>query len=50
MASVSWEIKENPNWKEALAISKKCGTGEYPATWVLNFINEWNEAVARLRK
>nr|DAV92663.1 MAG TPA: hypothetical protein [Caudoviricetes sp.] len=29
---------------------KQYAVSTYPATWVLKFINEWNAAVARLRR
>lgn len=50
MAKVSEEAKQNPNWIRAFETSKQLVTCTYPATWVLNFINEWNAAVARLKE
>lgn len=50
MAQNSDEIKQDPNWARAVAISKQYAVSTYPATWVLKFINEWNAAVARLRR
>lgn len=50
MAQIPYEIKQDPNWTRALEISTQYSAGKYPAMWVLNFINEWNAAVARLRR
>lgn len=50
MAKVSEETKQDPNWARAFETSKQLGACTYPASWVLNFINEWNAAVARLRR
>lgn len=50
MAQIPNEIKQDPNWARAVAISKQYAVSTYPATWVLKFINEWNAAVARLRR
>lgn len=50
MAKVSEEAKQNPNWIRAFETSKQLVTCTYPATGILNFINEWNAAVARLRR
>ena len=50
MAQISNEIEQDPNWARAVTISKQYAVSTYPATWVLNFINEWNAAVARLRR
>lgn len=50
MAKVSEETKQDPNWARTVAISKQYAVSTYPATWVLKFINEWNAAVARLRR
>ena len=50
IAKVSEETKQDPNWARAFETSKQLGACTYPATWVLKFINEWNAAVARLRR
>lgn len=50
MAKVSEETKQDTNWARAFETSKQLGACTYPASWVLNFINEWNAAVARLRR
>lgn len=50
MAQIPNEIKQDPNWARAVAISKQYAVSTYPATWVLKFINEWNTAVARLKE
>lgn len=50
MAKVSEDTKQDPNWARAFEASKQLGACTYPASWVLNFINEWNAAVARLRR
>lgn len=50
MPNVSKSIKQDPNWTRALILSRQLDVNKYPATWVLNFINEWNAAVARLRR
>lgn len=42
MAQIPNEIKQDPNWARAVAISKQYAVSTYPATWVLKFINEWN--------
>lgn len=47
MAQIPNEIKQDPNWARAVAISKQYAVSTYPATWVLKFINEWNAAVQK---
>lgn len=37
MAQISDEIKQDPNWARAVAISKQYAVSTYPATWVLKF-------------
>lgn len=40
MAKVSEKVKQDPNWIRVFETSKQLVTCTYPATGVLNFINE----------
>lgn len=50
MAQIPNEIKQDPNWARAVAISKQYAVSTYPATWVLNFINEFHTFYAQIKQ